>query len=246
MQAQASPIKLNPTTITIPPSNPSFPLLKLALTPHLTIQNSPLSDTANFKKDLKKDADAVFEVVVPVGGVIKVEVNIDRDALEKVGGAEISIMEEMELEEVIKRKFLATFVTVSCMPSWGSYKLRSQNRDVLSLQEVRPGEADSSFTLRPLAANAERSAGLSELVPSYQPIAHLTKLSISLNWAYPIKRSKPDEDDSEPCSQNSLPRPHDQNVTLEGIPHLVVDGGLRGMWVFSATIWTYLLRTVEC
>jgi hypothetical protein len=226
MQAQASPIKLNPTTITIPPSNPSFPLLKLALTPHLTIQNSPLTDTANFKKDLKKDADAVFEVVVPVGGVIKVEVNIDRDALEKVGGAEISIMEEMELEEVIKRKFLATFVTVSCMPSWGSYKLRSQNRDVLSLQEVRPGEADSSFTLRPLAANAERSAGLSELVPSYQPIAHLTN--------------------SEPCSQNSLPRPHDQNVTLEGIPHLVVDGGLRGMWVFSATIWTYLLRTVEC
>lgn len=234
MQAQASPIKLNPTTITIPPSNLSFPLLKLALTPHLTIQGSPLTDTADFKKDLKKDADAVFEVIVPVGGVIKVEVNIDRDALEKVGGAEMSIMEETDLEEVIKRKVLATFMTVSYVSYRRRYKLRTQNRDVLSLQEVRSGEADSSFTLRPLAANAERSAGLSELVPSYQPIAHLTRLSISLNWAYPIKRSKPDEDDSEPSSQSSLPRPHDQDVTLEGILDLVADGGSIGMWFVFA------------
>lgn len=115
MQAQTSPIpiKLNPTTITIPSSATTYPVLKLALTPHLIIQHSPLSEPSSIKRDLKKDSDAAFEVTVPVGGVVEVEVDIDRDALEKIGGEEMTIMHEMELEEVIKKKVLATFTTVS-------------------------------------------------------------------------------------------------------------------------------------
>jgi hypothetical protein len=109
-QTRESLIKLNPSTITIPPSSKASPGLKLALTPHLTIQDPTLPTR---REGIKKDGDAVFEVIIPVGGVIGVCVEISRDGLERVGGADMSLTEEMELEEVVKKKVLGTFVDVS-------------------------------------------------------------------------------------------------------------------------------------
>jgi hypothetical protein len=97
------PIKLNPTTITIPQSSTgSLYPLKLALTPHLLIE-----DSFGLPSTIKKDGDAVFEVMVAVGGTIEVEMEVDRDGLEKVGGADMSISKEMELEEVIRDKIVS-------------------------------------------------------------------------------------------------------------------------------------------
>ena len=104
------PIKLNPTTITIPQSSSTcspYPL-KLALTPHLLTEGS-----LNLPPIIKKEGDAVFEVMIPVGGSIEVEIETDRDGLEKVGGADMSISEEIELEEVIKEKILSALRRVS-------------------------------------------------------------------------------------------------------------------------------------
>lgn len=109
-QTGKSLIKLNPTTITIPPPSQTSPGLKLALTPHLIIQDPTLPTR---REGIKKDGDAAFEVVIPVGGVIGVCVNISRDGLERVGGADMSLTEEMELEEVVKKKVLGTFIDVS-------------------------------------------------------------------------------------------------------------------------------------
>lgn len=72
---------------------------------------------------------------------------------------------------------------------------------MLSLQDVRPGQTDSCFSLRPIAASADRSAALADIIPSYQPIAHLAKLAISLNWSFPVKRFKTDLEAPLPESQ---------------------------------------------
>jgi len=104
------PTKLNPTTITIPQSSSTCSLypLKLALTPHLLTE-----DTLNLPPIIKKEGDAIFEAMIPVGGSIEVEIEIDRDGLEKVGGADMSISTEIELEEVIKEKIVSAFRRVS-------------------------------------------------------------------------------------------------------------------------------------
>jgi hypothetical protein len=108
------PIKLNPTTITIPQSSTgSLYPLKLALTPHLLIE-----DSFGLPSTIKKDGDAVFEVMVPVGGTVEVEIELDRDGLEKVGGADMSISREMELEDLIKDKILSAVKRV-CIPFEG-------------------------------------------------------------------------------------------------------------------------------
>jgi len=104
------PTKLNSTTITIPQSSSTcspYPL-KLALTPHLLTEYS-----LNLPPIIKKEGDAVFEVLIPVGGSIEVEIEIDRDGLEKIGGADMSISEEIELEEVIKERIVSAFRRVS-------------------------------------------------------------------------------------------------------------------------------------
>lgn len=41
------------------------------------------------------------------------EIEVDRDGLEKVGGADMSISEEIELEEVIKKNIVSAFRRVS-------------------------------------------------------------------------------------------------------------------------------------
>jgi hypothetical protein len=110
MSTLTNPIKLNPTTITIPRSLPSTSYaLKLGLTPHLLIKESLTSSSG-----IKKNADTLFEVTVPVGGVIELEIEVDREGLGRVGGMEMSIMQEIELEEKIKYNVINSFRRVRC------------------------------------------------------------------------------------------------------------------------------------
>jgi hypothetical protein len=105
MSTLTNPIRLNPTTITIPRSIPSSSYgLKLGLTPHLLI-NDPLTSSSG----IKKNGDTLFEVMVPVGGVIELEVEVDREGIGRVGGMEMSIIQEIELEEMIKNNIINSF-----------------------------------------------------------------------------------------------------------------------------------------
>jgi hypothetical protein len=117
MSALTSPLKLNPTTITVPRSYPTSPpfALKLGLTPHLLIQDS-LTSSASSR--VRKDADAIFEVTVPVGGTIELEIEVDREGLGRVGGMEMSIIQEIELEEMIKEIIVNSLRRVSSFLSW--------------------------------------------------------------------------------------------------------------------------------
>jgi hypothetical protein len=105
MPTLTNPIKLNPTTITIPRClPPSSYALKLGLTPHLLIKE-PLTSSSG----IKKNGDDLFEVTVPVGGVIELKIEVDRDGLGRVGGMEMSITQEIELEEMIKHNIVNSF-----------------------------------------------------------------------------------------------------------------------------------------
>jgi len=99
----ASSIKLNPTNINIRPLPSSQYALKLGLTPHLLTQDPITSGT------IRKDGDSAFEVTVPVGGTIELEVEVDRDGLERVGGREMSITQEIELEGTIQEVIVNAF-----------------------------------------------------------------------------------------------------------------------------------------
>jgi len=102
MSTLTNQIKLNPTTITIPRSLPSSSYaLKLGLTPHLLIQE-PLTSSCS----IRRSGDTLFEVTVPVGGVIELEIEVDREGLGRIGGMEMSIMQEIELEETIKSNIM--------------------------------------------------------------------------------------------------------------------------------------------
>jgi hypothetical protein len=110
MSTLTNPIKLNPTTITIPRSLPSTSYaLKLGLTPHLLIKE-PITSSSS----IKKNADTLFEVTIPVGGVIELEIEVDREGLGRVGGMEMSIIQEIELEEMIKYNVINSFRRVRC------------------------------------------------------------------------------------------------------------------------------------
>jgi hypothetical protein len=110
MSTLTNPIKLNPTTITIPRSLPSTSYaLKLGLNPHLLIKESLTSSSG-----IKKNGDDLFEVTVPVGGVIELEIEVDREGLGRVGGMEMSIMQEIELEEILKDSIINSFRRVRC------------------------------------------------------------------------------------------------------------------------------------
>jgi hypothetical protein len=74
------------------------------LTPHLLI-NEPLTSSSG----IRSKGDAVFEVTVPVGGVIELEVEVDREGIGRVGGMEMSIIQEIELEEMIKNNIINSF-----------------------------------------------------------------------------------------------------------------------------------------
>jgi hypothetical protein len=109
MSSSNTNIKLRPTTITITqPTNPSSHVLKLSFTPHLAIQSSSINNIT----PLKKDTDAIFEVVVPTGGCIDLEIGIEEDAIHKVGGTEMSISEELEMEEEIRERVIRAFKKV--------------------------------------------------------------------------------------------------------------------------------------
>jgi len=51
--------------------------------------------------------------MVPVGGVIELEIEIDREGLGRVGGIEMSITEEIELEEMIRKCIVSSFQKVT-------------------------------------------------------------------------------------------------------------------------------------
>ena len=105
MSTLTNPIKLNPTTITIPRALPSTSYaLKLGLTPHLLIKEPRISSSG-----IKQNGDTLFEVTVPVGGVIELEIEVDREGLGRVGGMEMSIIQEIELEEMIKYNIITSF-----------------------------------------------------------------------------------------------------------------------------------------
>jgi hypothetical protein len=108
MSTLTFPIKLNPTTITARSSPPSPYALKLGLIPHLLIQD-PLTACSRYRKD----TDGIFEVMVPVGGVIELEIEIDREGLGRVGGMEMSITREIELEEMIRKCIVSSFQKVT-------------------------------------------------------------------------------------------------------------------------------------
>ena len=99
----ASSIKLNPTNINIRPLPSSQYALKLGLTPHLLTQD-PITSVC-----IRKDGDSAFEVTVPVGGTIELEVEVDRVGLERVGGREMSITQEIELEGTIQEVIVNAF-----------------------------------------------------------------------------------------------------------------------------------------
>ena len=98
-----SSIKLNPTNINIRPLPSSQYALKLGLTPHLLIKDSIIFG------NIRRDGDSAFEVTVPVGGTIELEVEVDRDGLERVGGREMSITQEIELEGTIQEVIVNAF-----------------------------------------------------------------------------------------------------------------------------------------
>ena len=105
MSTLTNQIKLNPTTITIARSSPSTSYsLKLGLTPHLLIKESLTSSSG-----IKKNGDTIFEATVPVGGVIELEIEVDREGLGRVGGVEMSIIQEIDLEEMIKYNIINSF-----------------------------------------------------------------------------------------------------------------------------------------
>lgn len=109
MSSLINPIKLNPTTITIPRSLPSTShALKLGLIPHLLIQ-----DTLTSSSGIRGNGDAIFEVTVPVGGMIELEVEVDREGLARVGGMDMSLIQEIELEDMIKQIIMNSFRRVS-------------------------------------------------------------------------------------------------------------------------------------
>jgi hypothetical protein len=53
-------------------------------------------------------------VTVPVGGVIELEIEVDREGLGRVGGMEMSIIQEIEIEDIIKHKIVNSFRRVRC------------------------------------------------------------------------------------------------------------------------------------
>ena len=106
MTALTSHIKLNPTNINIRPLSHSRFGLKLGLTTHLLIEDPILTWT------IRKDGDSNFEVTVPVGGTIELEIEVDREGLERVGGREMSIIQEIELEEMIREIIMNAFQRV--------------------------------------------------------------------------------------------------------------------------------------
>lgn len=96
-------LKLNPTTFSIPapPSSPTHSILKVVLTPHLTVNR--LNSLTSLNRNIRKDADALFEVLVPVGG--RVEVNIEVEGVDGLTG----YRNEWEAGDGIKEKVINSF-----------------------------------------------------------------------------------------------------------------------------------------
>lgn len=90
--------RLNPTTITVPTGTPNGKILKVAISPHLLIQ-SPILESPPVKA--RKDADALFEVIVPVGG--RVEVDLGVEGVEDLENTTGRTWYEYEVEDAVRR-----------------------------------------------------------------------------------------------------------------------------------------------
>ena len=98
-------LKLNATTFSVQAPN-AHKTLKVSLTPHLaTHRSSPLTPLTR----VKKDADSLFEVLVPVGG--KVEVDLEVDGVEGLTGC----ASEWEADGFVKEEWVKAFKRVSCV-----------------------------------------------------------------------------------------------------------------------------------
>jgi len=80
--------------------------------------------------------------------------------------------------------------------------------------EIRPHGNKTSFVLRPLASSADRSSANAALVPTYQPVAHLSKIGLYLNWSSPIVREK-EFNESQSSNTDSLPSNDDDETQRE-------------------------------
>lgn len=102
--------KLNPTTITVTSSTApdGGKTLKLSISPHLSVQ-SPVLDPPITKA--RKDVDALFEVLVPVGG--RVEVKIEVDGLDHLRDTTARIWHDHEVEAAIMEQIKKLFEVVS-------------------------------------------------------------------------------------------------------------------------------------
>jgi len=106
----------------------------------------------------------------------------------------------------------------------------------LGIEEIRLHGNKTTYTIRPLASNADRSHSISALVPAHQPIAHLAKLGISLNWCQPSNREQQDSDESQssyPDIQPLSQPPREASGDEEN--QVVVQGRLSGLaWLSVA------------
>lgn len=99
--------KLNPTTITTPSTTLGGGILKITCSPYLSIQHRD----AAVLNTARKNADSLFEVVVPVGG--KVEVNIEAEGVGCLLGGTERGPNEFEMEERVKEEVIQTLDRVS-------------------------------------------------------------------------------------------------------------------------------------
>ena len=104
----------------------------------------------------------------------------------------------------------------------------------MGIEDIRSHGNKTTYTIRPLASNADRSHSNSALVPAHQPIVHLAKLGISLNWCQPSIREKQDIDESQssnPDSQASSQPPREASGDEES--QVVAQGRIEGLIVLS-------------
>lgn len=107
----------------------------------------------------------------------------------------------------------------------------------MGIEDIRLHGNKTTYTIRPLASNADRSHSSSALVPAHQPIAHLAKLGISLNWCQPSIREIQDADESQSSNPDSQPSSQPpREISGDEENQVVVQGRLRSLGMLSGLV----------
>lgn len=105
MSVPAQLTKLNPTTLTTPSPEHGGSILKITCSPYLSIQSQDLA----LLKTARQNADGLFEVIVPVGGKVEVNLKAEVGCLMRDQGAHL----EFEVEEAVGEELIRALDRVS-------------------------------------------------------------------------------------------------------------------------------------